>query len=129
MKISNIALTSLTLMLSPVQILAKETVYTADTMPQMPTFQTPPVDQAAIPVNRYIVKYKEDSKEFKSRMNQAARKKSNGNLRLAGAPDDQLLASGGFLPKDNAEVIYLNSDEEVKEWNEKDDVEYVELGT
>lgn len=38
-----------------------------------------------------------------------------------------LLTFGRFLPRDNVEIIYL-SDEDVKIYEEMDDVEYVELG-
>lgn len=126
MKISHIALTIVSLMLSsPARILAKETVI-ANSMQDMPTFMSPQNEDE--PITRYIVKYKEGSQEFETRM-QAARQDSTRNLRSSATPDKRLLTFGSFLPKDNAEVLYLSSEKEVQEWEEKDDVEYVELGT
>ena len=118
MKIYNIALTTLALMLSPAPILAKETVL-AGTMQQTATFQSPPHQEQA--TNRYVVKFKAGSKEFETRMQQAASQHSGRKLRKSAA-------FGTFLPKENAEVLYLNSDQEVEEWKAKDDVEYVEPG-
>ena len=93
----------------------------------MPTFQSQPDPDEN--TNRYIVKFKAGSAEFQPRMQQASRQHSAGNLRSSVAtPDNQLLAFGSFLPKENAEVVYLSSEEEVKSWENKDDVEYVELG-
>ena len=128
MKIYNIALTTLALMLSPSPILAKETAV-ADTVQQVPTFQGQP-HQGQV-TNRYIVKFKAGSTEFKTRMQQAARQSSGANLRKSAAAagsNENHLAFGNFLPKENAEVLYLDSEEDVKAWNNKGDVEYVELG-
>ena len=62
-------------------------------------------------------------------MQHAIKKQSKGKLRMsASSVDGQLLTAGSFMPKENAEVVYLNSEEETKQWSEKDDVEYVEHG-
>lgn len=123
MKIYNIAITALALMLSPAPILAKDVAH------QTPTFQSPETQQNEV-TNRYIVKFKAGSEEFETRMQQAARQHSNRKLRKSGATNDErFLAFGTFLPKDNAEVMYLSSEEEVAEWSAKDDVEYVEMDT
>ena len=97
-------------------------------MEQMPTFQSPTHQNQA--TNRYIVKFKAGSKEFKTRMQQAARQHSGRKLRKSAAAgsDEYYLTFGSFLPKENAEVLYLNSDQEVEEWKGKDDIEYVEPG-
>ena len=118
MKIHNIAL-ALGLMLATTQILAKD--------PDTATFQIP--DDQEENTNRYIVKYKAGSKVFKKRMRKASNRQAAKNLRKRVSPDEMFLAYGRFLPQDDAEVLYLNSDEEIRTWEEKDDVEYVELGT
>ena len=132
MKIHNIALTALALMLSSPPILAKENVIKSkDDMQQQqqpPTFPGQPVDGQDEVTKRYIVKFKAGSKELKKRMKKAARQRSGANLRKPGDGASSSDAFGTFLPKDNAEVIYLSSEEDAKKWNEKDDVEYVELG-
>ena len=111
----------------------------------MPTFSGPPPLTRQGPQqnddesnNRYIIKFKRGSAEFEERMSRARRKylssagSSSKNLRNTetetSVVDDALLTYGSFLPKDNAEVVYLNSVEEVKKWNEKDEVELVEHG-
>ena len=124
MKISNVKITSLFgLLMLPVQILCEEEVAVADATPIGP----PQGD-------RYIVQYRAGSKEFETRM-QAAKISAGGGVRGSSFPalfpdagNVQLLPYGSFLPKDRAEVLYL-TEEEVKEWNENDEVEYVELGT
>ena len=68
--------------------------------------------------DRYIVKYAENSTLFVKRLEDARRKLSDSggkNLRY-------------FLPAEKAEVMYLESVEEVRVWEENDEVEYVELG-
>ena len=68
--------------------------------------------------HRYIVKYTENSELFVKRLEDARRKLSDSgsnNLPF-------------FLPAQKAEVMYLESVEEVKVWEENDEVEYVELG-
>ncbi len=79
-------------------------------------------------INRYIVKFKDGSPELMTRMQQASDQNDFELLSTFANPNEQPFASGNFLPKDNAEVLYLNSEEEVKIWEENDDVEYVELG-
>ncbi len=131
MKIYNIAIASLALMLSPIQTLASKGNSMDDiTERQTPSFPTPAVESFLANENRYIVKYKPGSKEFQTRMKRAARKQARGKLRKTAFSDDaSLFTAGSFMPKDNAEIVYLNSEEEVKQWNERDDVEYVEHGT
>ena len=68
--------------------------------------------------HRYIVKYTENSELFVKRLEDARRKLSDSgsnNLPF-------------FLPAQKAEVMYLEGVEEVKVWEENDEVEYVELG-
>ena len=83
---------------------------------------------------RYIVKYKPGSKEFEERMHRARRRlSSSDNLRRttttsSSGDDTALLTYGSFLPKDFAEVVYMDSDDELKKWNEKEDVEFIEPG-
>ena len=68
--------------------------------------------------HRYIVKYTENSELFVKRLEDARRKLSDsGSNNLP-----------YFLPAQKAEVMYLESVEEVKVWEENDEVEYVELG-
>jgi len=127
MKIYNIAIVSLSLMLSSVQTLASCDNSVDDTTGQTPSFQSPQVQSFLANENRYIVKYKPGSKDFQARMQHAIKKQSKGKLRMsASSVDGQLLTAGSFMPKENAEVVYLNSEEEIKQWSEKDDVEYVE---
>lgn len=61
-------------------------------------------------------------------MGRASKRYRTNNLRKRNAPDDMFLTYGSFLPQDNAEVVYLNSEEEIQEWEGKDDVKYVERG-
>lgn len=68
--------------------------------------------------HRYIVKYAENSTFFVKRLEDARRKLSD-----SGGKNLQY-----FLPAEKAEVMYLESVEEVKVWEENDEVEYVELG-
>ena len=76
--------------------------------------------------HRYIVKYKPGSIEFEKRLHRARRRNLRRTATLS--QDESLLTYGSFIPKDNAEVVYLKSDKEVQEWNEKEEVEYVEPG-
>lgn len=79
--------------------------------------------------NRYIVKFKDGSTELEARMQRAINRDRVENLRNPPSSEELSFAFGSFLPKENAEVLYLDSEEEVKMWEEKDDVEYVELDT
>ncbi len=93
---------------------------------QTPTFSSPFNEDGTN--NRYIVRFKSGSKTYRSRMRRAQRQRTAGRVASSSSPDDKLLKFGSFLPDDNAEVLLLNSQDEVKAWSEKDDVEYVELG-
>ena len=131
MKVYNAALAALI----SLSLLFSTTTAADETMGEQegPTFKTPLGSLKDESVNhRYIVKFKARSHIYKRRMEEAHRRHSmRKNLRRASVAevteDEIFLTHGSFLPKDHAEVIYLN-DDEVKEWEEKDDVECVELG-
>ena len=78
---------------------------------------------------RYIVKYKDESLEYKIRLQNAKEGVNEEALDLFSSPQGiQLLDHGKFLPKANAEIMYFKSEEEINAYEEKEDVEYVELG-
>ena len=78
---------------------------------------------------RYIVKYKDESLEYKIRLQNAKEGVNEEALDLFSSPQGiQLLDHGMFLPKANAEIMYFKSEEEINAYEEKEDVEYVELG-
>ena len=130
MKIQNIALALSAIISTTQQVRANDS--SADPTSTLQTWQAPEKGEEEVN-NRYIVKFKPGSRLYKKRMRQAGRKfvaKTN-NLRKRNkmnTPNDIFLLYGRFLPQDDAEVFYLNSDEEVKVWQDNDDVEYVEPG-
>ena len=81
------------------------------------------------PSTRYIVKYKDESLEYQIRLQSAIEGLSGEDLDSFSSPQGiQLLDHGKFLPKANAEIMYFKSEEEIQAYEEKEDVEYVELG-
>lgn len=92
-----------------------------------PTFSPPSDDKLS---TRYIVKYKNGSLDYKMRLQIAAREALNGEAldSVSSIQDLKLLDYGKFLPKANAEIMYFNSEEAIKTYEDKEDVEYVELG-
>lgn len=79
---------------------------------------------------RYIVKYKKNSKEFQQRLQTAKYEADHmpPGISQLNTVQDEFLEVGRFIPKDDAEVVYIHSEEEMQAWNEKEEVEYVELG-
>mmetsp|Transcript_7921 Transcript_7921/g.11773 ORF Transcript_7921/g.11773 Transcript_7921/m.11773 type:complete len:123 (+) Transcript_7921:94-462(+) len=91
-----------------------------------PTFSSRSDDELS---TRYIVKYKDESLEYKIRLQNAKEGVNEEALDLFSSPQGiQLLDHGKFLPKANAEIMYFKSEEEINAYEEKEDVEYVELG-
>uniref|UniRef100_A0A7S3QG82 subtilisin n=1 Tax=Chaetoceros debilis TaxID=122233 RepID=A0A7S3QG82_9STRA len=90
-----------------------------------PTFSSRSDDELS---TRYIVKYKDESLEYKIRLQNAKEGVNEEALDLFSSPQGiQLLDHGKFLPKANAEIMYFKSEEEINAYEEKEDVEYVEL--
>jgi len=113
-----------------------------------------PTSEEEPPSNRqrYVVKFKKGSSDYNARLknakNNAKRGQGNGGQgndndrgksgqqgnrgKTRNSPPVQergndLFPFGNFLPKANAEVIYLDSDNDKKEYEQRDDVEYIEL--
>lgn len=74
-------------------------------------------------IHRYMVKYKPNSMEYKTRLSNARRKMtaSRRSLKVSGA--DTM-----FIPQDDIEVMNFESEAEVMEWRNKPDVEVVVRG-
>ena len=74
-------------------------------------------------IHRYMVKYKPNSTEYKTRLSNARRKMtaSRRSLKVSGA--DTM-----FIPQDDIEVMNFESEAEVMEWRNKPDVEVVVRG-
>jgi len=101
-----------------------------------------PVEQGGIPdgatedEGRYIVKYKKDSLEYLNRLKTAeANEADDGDRRLRKLTKRTLKQAKSskaniknFLPKEKAEVIYADTEEEATEWENHNDVEYIERG-
>ncbi len=68
---------------------------------------------------RYIVKFKEGSNLYKQRLDEHRRRKMT---------EDHADLKDYFLVPDNAEVMILRTEEEVKNMVENEEVEYVEKG-
>eukprot|EP00979_Chaetoceros_neogracilis_P000395 scaffold101_cov258-Chaetoceros_neogracile.AAC.1 len=102
-----------------------------------------PVEQGGIPdgatedEGRYIVKYKKDSLEYLNRLKTAeANEADDGDRRLRKLTKRTLKQAKSskaniknFLPKEKAEVIYADTEEEATEWENHNDVEYIERDT
>lgn len=148
MKFYSIAF-ALALLLSPVQTLAKPSTGDSD-YTQEATHGALPDEESPSATKRYIVKYKKGSSDYNARLknakDNAKRGQGNGNggqgrgnsgqqgnrgkTRNSPAVQERgngLLRFGSFLPRENAEVVFLDSDNE-KRYKQRDDVEYVELG-
>ena len=108
--------------IASVVVVAQET----ERLDDNPSFALPVEYDDKPSSHRYIVKFKPGSIEFEKRLHRARRRKLRRTATLS--QDESLLTYGSFIPKDNAEVVYLKSDKEVQEWNEKEEVEYVEPG-
>ena len=67
--------------------------------------------------HQYIVKYVKDSAVFSSRLKNARRKLSDSGKDVP-----------NFIPVENVEILYLESEEDVKLLENMDQVEYVEKG-
>jgi hypothetical protein len=67
--------------------------------------------------HQYIVKYVKDSAVFSSRLENARRKLSDSGKDVP-----------NFIPVENVEILYLESEEDVKLLENMDQVEYVEKG-
>lgn len=71
--------------------------------------------------HRYIVKFKDGSKLYSNRM-QHTRRKLNVNS------EHTLGLDHNFMPFDNVEVMTLDTQEEVEEWENNTEVDFVEKG-
>ena len=149
MKFYNIAL-ALTLLLAPVQTHAKQSTGASDYKPEA-TYGAPlDEDSPGTTERRYIIKYRKDSSDYNARLqnakNDAKRGQSNNGTNGRGNNGQQgnrgktrnsplvqergnkdMLKFGKFLPRANAEVIYLDSANKNK-YSKRDDVEYIEEG-
>ena len=148
MKFYNIPL-ALALLFAPVQTHAKQNTGASD-YKQEATNGAPSGKDRQGKVKRYIVKYKKGSSDYNARLqnaqNDAKRVQGNGNDgrgseqgnqgKMRNSPvsslpvkerGDDMLKYGKFLPRANAEVIYLDKANK-KKYKKRDDVEYVELG-
>ncbi len=68
---------------------------------------------------RFMIKFKKNSKVFSARMENARRKLGDKSTKFL----DE------FIPEDNIEVLYLETEEDVRSWENSDEVEIVEKGT
>lgn len=106
----------------------------AHAAPQQEASYNAPQDFAGISeegAQRYIVTYKKGSNEYNRRLQDAQSTHSHRDLRsnlFLSSPPAGDSARPMFLPKENAEVVYLGSEAEVMALNENDEVESVELG-
>ena len=98
-----------------------------DSGPEEATYNAPQFDAFIEQAERrYVVTYKAGSHEYNRRLQTA--QVSNTDLR-ANIPSASTDGKGPlFLPKDNAEVMYLYSDDDVQNMSEHEEVKYVELG-
>jgi len=93
-------------------------------------------DGATEDEGRYIVKYKQDSLEYLNRLKTAEANKADGGDRRLHKLTKRTLNQAesskanimNFLPKEKAEVIYATTEEEATEWENHNDVEYIERG-
>lgn len=121
------------------------------THPQLDAFQDEVILSAPLPSEQedeeiqYVVKYKENSQEFQTRLSIANENTlDNGNRRIRhlgrrviGSSDmedmnhhDTIEANAeNFLEKDKIEIIHTLSKEEAATWETHQDVEYVERDT
>lgn len=79
---------------------------------------------------RFIVKYKDGSKELIDKIKNATEGEAgsiaSSNTSGRRLTEDEIYRS--LLLRDNAEVVTLDSDEELLEWKKKKSVEYIEEG-
>ncbi len=74
---------------------------------------------------RYIVKFKEDSSDYMIRMQNANVVNNNDAYSTFG--HTTRAEFGNFIPKDKVEIMNIKPNK-VREWEERQDVEYIELG-
>ena len=85
---------------------------------------------------RYLVKYNNNSSKYNARIETAriqAQAKKQGGEDLNGAvpsfsADTHLLTHGRFLPNQNVEIVYFNSEKEKALFEQSEEVEYIEEG-
>eukprot|EP00554_Chaetoceros_debilis_P008917 CAMPEP_0194098730 /NCGR_PEP_ID=MMETSP0150-20130528/41_1 /TAXON_ID=122233 /ORGANISM="Chaetoceros debilis, Strain MM31A-1" /LENGTH=716 /DNA_ID=CAMNT_0038784801 /DNA_START=80 /DNA_END=2226 /DNA_ORIENTATION=- len=83
---------------------------------------------------RYLVKYNNNSSKYNARIETAriqAQAKKQGGEDLNGAvpsfsADTHLLTHGRFLPNQNVEIVYFNSEKEKALFEQSEEVEYIE---
>ncbi len=73
---------------------------------------------------KYIVKFKDDSSDYVSRMQRAHVESNRDAYSIFGYTSVEF---GNFIPKDKVEVMNIAPDK-LRHWEERQDVEYVELG-
>jgi subtilisin family serine protease len=79
---------------------------------------------------RGMVKYNDNSPKFKTRLETAriqAQANEQGDSAVPSfSPDTHLLTHGRFLPNQNVEIMYFNSEEEMTLFGQSKEVEYIE---
>jgi len=77
-------------------------------------------------VTRYMVKYSNNSTRFNARLETARIQAQASNEQASASVDTHLLTHGRFLPKQNVEIMYFNSEKEKTLFEQSEEVEYIE---